>query len=248
MRLNQYVLLFSAVLVSAMLFSSVNVSAEEKTSSPFLSLDKTNLILPKPDLEKEKNIPIVVLDEKDHDESSDVISPDLLEKAKAVKKKNITELTDMSKFFLYNKNPFQTLTATVSDWVSGGRLAAMNILAEAMAKTAAPQFKSIYETGRNKLAATTFSWPNPGFEFTLCNGATLAYTYVNTSVVYICRRVIDQTQWQLNELAQIMIHEAAHTIGYANECDASVIEVSAMRYASVGLRFRNGYLEKCGIQ
>lgn len=42
--------------------------------------------------------------------------------------------------------------------------------------------------------------------------------------------------------------EGAHLDNYGDECDATKIEVYAMRTSGVGLAFKNGYWVRCGIE
>jgi hypothetical protein len=84
-----------------------------------------------------------------------------------------------------------------------------------------------------------------GREFTRCGETTLAYVVPGLSrSIHLCKLVLAESH---NSIAQTLIHEAAHLAGYMNECDATILEVAAMKSSGVGLAYRNGYMDRCGL-
>jgi hypothetical protein len=136
---------------------------------------------------------------------------------------------------------------TVKDWVIKGLQKTTSVFADAYHATSNQTWKDIFSKGWNKSKVVSVHWPNPGYDFRNCDPLTLAYTYVNGSDIYLCRRVIDDKNFQLLELTQTLVHEVGHDIGYRNECDTTRIEVSAVRL-TIGLQYKNGYWGECGIQ
>jgi hypothetical protein len=85
-----------------------------------------------------------------------------------------------------------------------------------------------------------------GFDFEKCvqKPDVLAFTYVGTEKIYMCRLLVERMNTQ--DTAQTLIHETAHVIGYDNECGVTKLEMTAMRKA--GMKpYRNGYADKCGL-
>lgn len=84
-----------------------------------------------------------------------------------------------------------------------------------------------------------------GTEFTRCTENTLAYVMPAISrSIHLCRLALAQSE---KAIAQTLIHEVAHLIGYMNECDATILEVTAMRTSGRGLAYENGYMAQCGL-
>ena len=133
---------------------------------------------------------------------------------------------------------------TVKHWVESGVEKAKGIIIEAQQKSVDPSFKNAYNAAIQKLTTMNFHWPKQGYEYNNCSSQTLAYTYVHANDIYVCRRVIDDSNIQIPHLAQILVHELAHTVGFADECQATYFEVNAMRL-TIGLQFKNGYFERC---
>jgi len=51
----------------------------------------------------------------------------------------------------------------------------------------------------------------------------------------------------LDKPAQVLVHEMDHVVGYADECDATRLEVAAMKARGKDY-FENGYVAGCGIR
>lgn len=139
------------------------------------------------------------------------------------------------------------INQTVGEWLNSGRAQAKNVLAQAAEALRGKSVRTIMVNIYNKLGRVTLHVPPAGYNFKGCSTGTLAFTFVNGNDIYICRAVVDDSFFGVDELAQILVHEGAHDVGYANECDATIIEVAAMRLSNVGLRFKNGYWERCNI-
>jgi hypothetical protein len=135
------------------------------------------------------------------------------------------------------------------DFIDNARAKGLKILSEAYAETNNSTWKVHFSRTYHKLKGVVIHWPNPGREYQNCTGSILAFSSPNTNDIYVCRRVIDGDAWQINEVAQTLIHQAAFTTGMCNLCDAAKIEVAAMRLSSLGaVAYRNGFLDRCGIE
>jgi hypothetical protein len=53
--------------------------------------------------------------------------------------------------------------------------------------------------------------------------------------------------WDTNSLAQILLHESAHVIGFSDECVASRFEVGTLKLAKKSAFFESDYWKSCGI-
>lgn len=224
------------LLISAAIALSFSIAAETNNES---LLGDLSVPAAAP---SEKSIPVIDLgDELIHHEND--MSP-LIQL-----KKVDTGNTQVRKKIIQRRRGIKiNSTVTVREWVTQGKTLARQVLAEAYAQAATQNWQSIFSQNYSKLANVTVHWPNAGYDFTHCGTYTIAFTTLYGNDIYLCRRTIDESWFQLGELAQTLVHEGAHTIGYGNECDASRIEVSAMRLSSTGLKYRNGYLESCRIE
>lgn len=90
--------------------------------------------------------------------------------------------------------------------------------------------------------------PSEGTDFKSCieNQGTLAFVMLGEPVIYVCRGALTGDYDRLG-MGQILAHEAAHVYGIADECEATSVEITAMRESRYGLQFKNGYYEKCGF-
>ena len=77
-----------------------------------------------------------------------------------------------------------------------------------------------------------------------CNPGEAAYTLDGDPDIYICALILNEGSD--NATAQALIHETAHIIGFANECDATSLAMSALRTAGIE-PYRNGYADSCGL-
>ena len=102
------------------------------------------------------------------------------------------------------------------------------------------------------LAYSPIVWPEPDIEeFDLCmeDSGILAFVVPDFSEnIFLCGRLVSLPDLSLKALGQILIHESVHLAGYRDECAATLIEVRAMQRSGQGLAFRNGYMDKCGIE
>jgi|CXWL01.1.fsa_nt_gi hypothetical protein len=107
-------------------------------------------------------------------------------------------------------------------------------------------WRSIFTNVQGRLNGTTVTWPNRGQDFKACRANTLAFVIRGINKIHLCAGLAHGGQ-SANYLAQTLIHEGAHLAQFWNECEATKVEVNAMRVSGVGLAFRNGYMAKCGI-
>ena len=88
-----------------------------------------------------------------------------------------------------------------------------------------------------------------------CAPTTHMWTDVNSipHVVYVCPRTIKsllkyQNQGVFIYVAQHLIHESIHRIGYHDECVTTEIELILMNYSSYADHvFHNGYVDECDL-
>ena len=104
----------------------------------------------------------------------------------------------------------------------------------------------IFGNVQGRLRGTTVTWPNSGQDFRACSANTLAFVIRGINKIHLCARVARGSVSE-NYMAQVLIHESAHLAQYLNECDATRVEVNAMRTSGAGLAFRNGYMTQCRI-
>lgn len=112
--------------------------------------------------------------------------------------------------------------------------------------SARSKYSEVYSALKNAI----IKWPDPGNEFKQClvtnegNGQTFkgcaAYAVISQGTMWLCNKILVQEYY----VVETMIHEAAHLAGYGNECDATLIEYSALNHAG---RTVYGNIYKCGF-
>lgn len=92
----------------------------------------------------------------------------------------------------------------------------------------------------------TVTVPTQGNDFNYCleHPGTLAFTPIGQSHIYMCARSL--TDLDDGQAAQAVVHEMAHVLGYADECEATKFEITAMRKAGRSY-FISWYVKKCGL-
>lgn len=75
-----------------------------------------------------------------------------------------------------------------------------------------------------------------------------------SSVVFVCPRVVKYLQEKQNNritfivVAQILLHEMIHLIGYEDECFTTEIELRLMKYSPYADDvYHNDYVDECGL-
>jgi hypothetical protein len=125
------------------------------------------------------------------------------------------------------------------------QVTAMAILNIAAEKANNNSLKTMFLRMSSKLRIADYKIPPEGKEFVKCSEATLAYTVPALSnTIYICNLLRSKSP---GVIAQSLIHEAAHLVGYNNECDATRMEMAAMNISGLGIAFSNGYVKECGL-
>ncbi|MCG2725079.1 MAG: hypothetical protein L6420_02270 [Elusimicrobia bacterium] len=118
------------------------------------------------------------------------------------------------------------------------------------------KWQIIFGKVRSVLYGTVVLPPSPGFNFNHCvenpDSASFVIPILSNRIIFICAKTVYYNEWD-NEttakvLSQLIIHEGAHLTGYYNECDATRIEVNAMRWSGRGLAFINGYMDICDVK
>lgn len=122
------------------------------------------------------------------------------------------------------------------------------VLATANSKKPSSRFKE----AKRALSRSTIHFPLEGSDFNYCidNPRTLAFVYVGEPNIYLCANLLDNTArlgGTMNAMAQTLIHESVHVMGYSNECTATSVEIQAMRLAVGKLAYENCYMERCGF-
>ena len=130
--------------------------------------------------------------------------------------------------------------------VKGGISKSHSILSSARTKSSG-KWPGIFSNVQGKLGRTTVTWPSRGQNFKACGANVLAFVIRGVNKIHLCAQVAHGNP-SVNYMAQILIHESAHLALYWDECDATRVEVNAMRSSGAGLAFRNGYMTRCGIQ
>lgn len=125
---------------------------------------------------------------------------------------------------------------------------AEKVLVLAMQNTENDSWFKTYFSIKFALGRSKVHWPDPGYTFVGCGKNTLAFAFVGGTHIYLCRKLLDHPKYKIPEIGQTIIHEAAHNDGYGNECDATRIEVNSMRASKEGVRYRNGYWQRCNIR
>lgn len=103
-----------------------------------------------------------------------------------------------------------------------------------------------FQKVQDGLKQSTLSWPRDGYDFTKCTntqeqGLTLAYVMDDReNKIYLCATLKHRTN---PFIAQTLIHQTAHLLGYHDECDATMVEVGAMRWSHQGLVYRHNLCE-----
>ena len=121
----------------------------------------------------------------------------------------------------------------------------IRVLYAARAK-ADSKWKGIFSGVQNSFLRSQIAWPKAGFDFNACDEGVLAFVIRGDRTIHLCS-ALAYGFGSADYFAQVFVHESSHINGYFNECDATRIEVNAMRLAGHDLAFKNGYMERCGI-
>lgn len=97
------------------------------------------------------------------------------------------------------------------------------------------------------LAQARIDWPAPGRQFASCRkDERQAYVIYRTKELRLCHDAVHNRP-PVNYLVQLLVHEGAHLVDIRDECEATRLEVAAMRLSGEGIEFRNAYMERCGL-
>jgi hypothetical protein len=199
--------------------------------------EKLSGIFPEPAVNNEKNLPRFSVEGVDKPELSSA------EATRQVKNNDPWMAWDFSKNLVPETFSFAT---TVREWVSVGTVKAFQILSSSLLSSS--PYASVYPRVYAGLRISDIKWPVTGYDFGGCTPGTLAFVVRGGTTIHLCSIVITSAAIQVMGLAQTLVHEAAHVAGFYNECDATKLEVSAMRLAAGGLAYVNDYVAQCGIQ
>ena len=108
-------------------------------------------------------------------------------------------------------------------------------------------YSGVFYDVSHRLRNAQIAYPDSG-DWNQCTGTREAIRHSSMpNIIFICERFAGCTDCSVKKLAQLLIHEAAHVANYSNECDASKIEIKAMRVAGEGVAYVSSYVEGCGI-
>ncbi len=125
---------------------------------------------------------------------------------------------------------------------------ALSILGTA-AEQSAPPMDALFRSMIAALARVNFDTPPTGKDLRECkqNKAVLAFVMLQSpNTIHLCARSLRTTS--AKKLAQVLIHETSHVVGVHDECQATQVEITAMRASKAGLAFKNGYMQRCGLR
>ncbi len=134
-----------------------------------------------------------------------------------------------------------------AEGVEIARQLAEKILEVAVENTKDPQTKTLFRMVEAALKAAKINAPARGKDLKGCQEdlSILAFVKVKSpKTIHLCSRAVKTNKKQL---AQVLIHESAHVIGIHDECEATRVEVAAMRLSGATLAFENGYMEHCNL-
>ncbi len=136
------------------------------------------------------------------------------------------------------------------DMIDDGVAIAKDILQQAEQNTDDADWKRLFQKLYKRIATNGVSvihHESPSEDFVGCTDNTIAFTQagLHPRDIYICQLAFDQGG--ATAMAQTLIHEAAHLIGFSNECQATKIERGAMLISDYGVQYRNGYFTSCGF-
>ena len=170
-----------------------------------------------------------------------------------VEDKSIEVVPGTPRDFVTDKTATERLKATDGkedvdfSHLETARKLAIEILKLASSKSSG-QAKEVFDSVAKALEHVHFDYPEPGHDLQQCARERDVLAFVITydpSQIHFCRRALQP--FGQKKLAQILIHETSHVIGVTDECEATRIEVAAMR-ATRGLAFKNGYWDRCRIR
>lgn len=143
-------------------------------------------------------------------------------------------------------NAYATVPADREE--SESRALALNILSRAYpVELAQPESRTnlkarIYQ----RLSRAKIFYVSSAENFPDCGPGGLAFVYPRrrNPEIYLCEFY---KTLRPSQKAQTLIHESAHLAGIIDECDATQVEVEAMRASGEGLGYRNRYVRRCQI-
>jgi flagellar biosynthesis/type III secretory pathway protein FliH len=138
--------------------------------------------------------------------------------------------------------------AIKSSSMSSAKKKTVVLLKKAVERTSSESDRALLEKMRQVLENSNIAIPKEGHDHKACLGDSAVLAFVNQLIpnkIFVCKRAAAASE---NRLTQVLIHEAAHLAGVFDECDATKVEVAVVRSMQKRLSFKNGYMERCGIQ
>jgi hypothetical protein len=135
-------------------------------------------------------------------------------------------------------------TSAFADKASDAKILAVKTLQAAVASGGGSEnLKAGFKRALEVLEpAPIFSAPH-GRDYGYClkDPKTIAFV-PRDGDIYVCKKAL---KLSTEALAQSLIHEAAHVAGYKSECDATKLEVYAMKLAGKEIAVENKYFKSC---
>jgi hypothetical protein len=140
----------------------------------------------------------------------------------------------------------QNLKIISKDQLSKFSVQTQDLLLTASLANQTKDWKPRLSNAYKRSLEVVYNWhQDPSFDFALCvsRPGVLAFNYVGTPNIYLCRSFFDLSE---GAKIQIMVHEIAHAAGEANECMATSYEIMSVLGAGWPIYYRNGYWSECG--
>ncbi len=131
-------------------------------------------------------------------------------------------------------------------WVALGLREAQRI-ARAMAIVRTAPYREHFAAISAALSHAEVVWKETG-DYPACGAKTMAYVLGREPRIHLCAIVMRHPDFGVDALAQTLIHEGAHLAGFRRECDATKLEIAAVRFVTDGLAYRNAYMPGCGLR
>lgn len=119
-----------------------------------------------------------------------------------------------------------------------------SLLLKASQMSSLGYFKENYINMRKALSEATLRYPDEYSDFEKCTFGAQAFTPRNTKSIGICQLLLAS---EVQLIAQTLIHESAHLVGHFDECEATELELAAIKESSFKVPYDNDYVEPCGL-
>ncbi len=125
---------------------------------------------------------------------------------------------------------FSNSSGSTDTFIKQSRKTALDILERAISNPKGPSFvyKSYFRDVRDALSEAAILAPDESHS---CGDAMAAYVrFSDPYKIHLCDLTVFGFVLSSNQFAEILIHEASHSIGVRDECDATLIQYAAYCY------------------